>query len=82
MLYKVTKEELQRIINKLLKNRALGPDNITNKVICIITPLILKKLAQIVIKCLIIGLFKRAKEVIYPYTKKGRKKKLFITRYL
>ena len=45
ILYKVMEKELQKIINKLLKNRALGLNGITNKVIRIVTPLILKELA-------------------------------------
>ena len=38
-------KELQKIINKFSKDRAPGPDKITNKVIYIILPLILKELA-------------------------------------
>ena len=45
ILYKVTEKELKKIINRLPKDRALGPDSITNKVIYIVAPLILKELA-------------------------------------
>ena len=82
IIYKVMDEELQKIINKLLKDRALGPDSITNKVIYIIAPLILKELAQAVIKYLIIGLPKGLKELFtLILKKKGKKDYLLLNTY-
>ena len=52
----------------------MGLDNITNKVIYIIAPLILKELAQAVIKYLIIGLPKGLKESFTLILKKEEKK--------
>ena len=74
MLYKVTEKELQKIINRLLKDRTLGPDSITNKVIRIVAPLILKELAQTVIKYLVIGLPEGLKESFILVLKKEEKK--------
>ena len=45
MLYKVTKKEFKKIINRPPKDKALGLDSITNKVIYIVALLILKELA-------------------------------------
>ena len=67
-------EEFQKVINKLLKNRAPGPDNIINKVIRVVAPLILKKLAQIVIKYLVISLSKELKKLFTLILKKKEKK--------
>ena len=82
ILYKVTEKELQKIINKFPKDRALGPDSIINKVIYIVALLILKELAQIIIKYLIIGLLKGLKKLFILVLKKKEKKELFITRRL
>ena len=78
MLYKVTEEELQKIVNKLLKDRAPGPDGITNEVICIVAPLILKELAQAVIKYLAIGLPEGLKELFTLVLRKEEKKKYLL----
>ena len=69
-------------MNKLPKDRAPGPDSITNKVIRIVAPLILKELAQAVIKYLATGLPKGLKESFTLILKKKRKKELFTTRRL
>ena len=74
ILYKVIKKEFKKIINKLSKDRAPGLNNITNKVICIVTPLILKELVQAVIKYLVTGLFKGLKESFTLVLKKKEKK--------
>ena len=68
------KEEFQKIINRLLKDRALGLDNITNKVIRRVAPLILKELAQVIIKYLVIGLPKGLKVLFTLILKKKEKK--------
>ena len=75
ILYKVTEKKLQKIINKLSKDRVLGPDNITNKVIYIVAPLILKKLAQIIIKYLVTGLPKELKKLFTLILRKKEEKK-------
>ena len=49
-------------------------DNIINKVICVVVPLILKELAQIIIKYLVIGLSKGLKELFTFILKKKEKK--------
>ena len=69
-------------MNRLPKDRAPGPDNITNKVIRTIAPLILKELAQVVIKYLAIGLPKRLKELFtLILRKKGKKNYLLLGAY-
>ena len=61
-------------MNRLPKDRALGPDGITDEVIYIVAPLILKKLAQAVIGYLAIGLPKELKKSFTLVPKKEGKK--------
>ena len=44
IIYKVIEKEFKKIIKWLSKNKAPGPDSITNKVIYIVAPIVLKKL--------------------------------------
>ena len=74
ILYKVIKKRALKIINRLLKNRAPGLNSIINKVIYIVTPLILKELAQAVIKYLIIGFSRELKKLFTLVLRKEEKK--------
>ena len=82
MTYEVTEDELQKIINGLQKDKAPGPDGITNEVLRIVTPIIPKELAQAVTNYLATGLPDGLKELfIFMLRKEGKKNYLLSGAY-
>ena len=51
------------MINKLPKDRVPGPDSIINKVIRVVAPLMLKELAQVVLRYRVTDLSEELKEL-------------------
>src|SRR6266480_6883781 len=70
----VTPEEVKKVIQKFPNGKALGPDNIPNKVLKIIAPIIAEELAQVVTEFLRAGNIPQSyKESITVVIRKERK---------